>query len=108
VLLLPSVYIVPYPTKYITFLSVFSFVNINIVQVFSLGCIDGWDFHTGFMFAVALPVCIGILLAICAGAHNAISGCDLEGRMRIWRKAFGVFLLFLWCDVGFVVCNAYL
>jgi hypothetical protein len=108
VLLLPSVYIVPYPTKYITFLSVFSFVNINIVQVFSLGCIDGWDFHTGFLVAVALPVCISILLAICAGAHNAISGCDLEGRMKIWREAFGVFLLFLWCDVGSVVCNAYL
>jgi hypothetical protein len=37
VLLLPSVYIVPYPTDYIAFLSIFSFVNINLIQIFSLG-----------------------------------------------------------------------
>jgi hypothetical protein len=105
VLLLPSVYLVPYPTKYISFLRIFAFVNINIVQIFSLGCIDGWDFHTGFAFAVALPVCIGVLLAICAVAHNAISGRDAEGRMKIWRKAFRLFLILLWCDVRFVVCK---
>jgi hypothetical protein len=33
VLLLPSVYIVPYPTDYITFLTIFSFVNVNVSGV---------------------------------------------------------------------------
>jgi hypothetical protein len=28
--------------------------------------------------------------------------------MKIWRQAFRFFLILLWCDVCFVVCNTYL
>ena len=88
--------IVPYPTKYIAFLRIFSFVNINIVQIFSLGCIHGWDFHASFGFAVSLPAGIAAMLAILAGAYNVVTRRGAQERMKVWRKAFGLFLLFLW------------
>jgi hypothetical protein len=96
VLLLPSVYIVPYPTDYISFLSIFSFVNINLIQIFSLGCISGWDFYSSFLFACALPVCTYILLASVTVAYCLIKGHDAQKRKEVQKQGFAVFLLFLW------------
>jgi hypothetical protein len=96
VLLLPTVYIVPYPTDYIAFLSIFSFVNINLIQIFSLGCISGWTFHVSFLFACALPVCVYAFLAIMTLSYSLIKGHDAHQRKRAQQQAFGMFLLFLW------------
>jgi hypothetical protein len=96
VLLLPSVYIVPYPTDYISFLSIFSFVNINLIQIFSLGCISGWDFHVSFLFACALPVCVYIFLAIVTLSYSLLKRHNAQQRKRAQQQAFAMFLLFLW------------
>jgi Leucine-rich repeat (LRR) protein len=104
VLLLPAVYLVPYPTDYIIFLNIFSFVNINVVQIFSLGCISGWDFHISFVFACALPLFVATLLAIAAVVYSLIKGHNAAQGKKSRQQAFGLFLLFLWCIFPFI-CN---
>jgi hypothetical protein len=104
VLLLPAVYLVPYPTEYIIFLNIFSFVNINIVQIFSLGCISGWDFYASFVFACALPLFVAIILVIAAVVYNLAKEHDPAQAKKSRQQAFGLFLLFLWCIFPFI-CN---
>jgi hypothetical protein len=104
VLLLPNVYLVPYPTSYVMFLKIFAFVNINVVQLFSLGCIDGWDFHIAFVFICAFPACVYVVLAVGAVLFSLISVHNAEQRLRTGQQAFALFLLFLWCFFPFI-CN---
>jgi hypothetical protein len=104
VLLLPSVYIVPYPTSYVNFLKAFSFVNINVIQIFSLGCIEGWDFHVAFVFACAFPVGFYIAIGFAASLFSLIRGHVATQRAHTRQRAFALFLTFLWCYFPFI-CN---
>lgn len=102
----------PYPTEYLKFLDSFAFVNINVVQVcsrlhniqalahcfdlniasqiFSVGCIDGFDAHAELALSCVLPVVVGMVL----GAGAMVYG--LVTQKSVAKRAMALFLLFLW------------
>jgi hypothetical protein len=73
VLLLPVVYLVAYPTSYIQFLSIFEALNINVVEIFQLGCVPSWDFHSSVVLVCMLPLCIDLLFALGAMCRSRTS-----------------------------------
>jgi hypothetical protein len=96
VLLLPVVYLVAYPTSYIQFLSIFEALNINVVEIFQLGCVPLWDFHASVVFVCMLPLCIGVMFAAGAMAvsyrvPNRKRRTELYGHIIYW------FLMLLYC-----------
>jgi hypothetical protein len=96
VLLLPVVFLVSYPTSYIQFLSVFEALNINVVEIFQLGCVPSWDFHASVIFVCMLPLCIGMLFA--AGAMS-VSHCvpNRKRRTKLYGHIVYWFLMLLYC-----------
>jgi hypothetical protein len=96
VLLLPVVFLVEYPTSYIQFLSIFEALNINVVEIFQLGCVPSWDFHASVVFVCMLPLCIGVLFAVAAMwvtcfVPNRKRKTKLHGHIVYW------FLMLLYC-----------
>ena len=91
------VYHVRYPTAYITFLKVFEIVNVNVVELFQLGCISSsWNFYSSVVFSCTLPLYIGLLFAIGA---IAVSQFVPEHKRRSMRYGQLVrwFLMLLYC-----------
>ena len=96
VLLLPVVFLVAYPTEYVNFLSVFEALNINIVEVFKLGCVPSWDFHSSVVFMCALPLCVvGLFGLIGFGASTLIA--DRKRRSALYGQLVSWSLLLLYC-----------
>jgi hypothetical protein len=95
-LLLPVVFLVAYPTSYIKFLAVFEVLNINVVEIFQLGCVPSWDFHASVVFICMLPFCLGFLFAAVAMwatyfVPNRKRKTELYGHIVYW------FLMLLYC-----------
>ena len=97
VTLLPVIYSVPFPSSYITFLDLFAFVNLSIVQIFSVGCIKGWGYHANLVSVCLLPVAVLFVLAIAGKLYSAVT-------KKSWtaKQTFGLFLMFLWCFYPYI------
>jgi hypothetical protein len=95
-MLIPDVYGIPFPSVYLGLLDVFQFMNINVIEVFHLQCIDGsWNFHSSLTFAVVVPLSIGI----CMRAYVAFAGLMLTPKRHKALKETSLkwYLIFLYC-----------
>ena len=54
------------PQKYLDFLAIFEALNVNVVDVFKLGCVPDWNFHSSVVFICMLPVALGAIFAVAA------------------------------------------
>jgi hypothetical protein len=95
-MLIPDVYGIPFPSVYLGLLDVFQFMNINVIEVFHLQCIDGsWNFHSSLTFAVVVPLSIGI----CMRVYVAFAGLMLTPKRHKALKETSLkwYLIFLYC-----------
>ena len=66
-----------------------AFVNINVIQIFSVGCISGFDFHSELVVICVVPLVVLVMLAV---------GCmfyELVTKKFARKRALALFLLFL-------------
>ena len=73
-----------------------AFVNINIIQIFSVGCIDGFDFHSELLVISVVPLVVMLVLAGGAMIYELVT------KESARKRVLSLFLLFLWCIFPFV------
>jgi len=97
VTLLPVIYSVPFPASYITFLDMFAFVNLSVVQIFSVGCITGWGYHANLVSACLFPLVFLFVLVMGAKVYVVVTKKSWAGKQTL-----SLFLMFLWCFFPYI------
>ena len=95
-LLIPGVYVIPYPAVYLGLLDAMQFVNINVVEIFHFSCISSWNFHDTLLFVTIAPVAILAFAwgVVVIGARLVVAP---ERYQLIKKQVLGYSIIFLWC-----------